>query len=124
MIELSRQRLGGTGDRVTFINVTFFWDGSREFDAVVFCFWISYVPTSHLDTFLEKAARSTRSGGMVFFLDSLMFQKSMAPGHLLPRNDEELMIRGLDDGSEFTIVKNPWRSRALFSRAGNQGEGA
>jgi len=122
MIELNRARLGPIAAKVDFIvGDLFTWTPSREFDAVVFCFWISHVPAKRLGAFLERVSRMIRPGGSVFFLDGLREQTSTARDHVLPSSDGELMTRRLDDGREFSIVKNFWDSRDLESRCAQVG---
>lgn len=107
MIEENRRRLGPLASKVEFhVTDLFAWEPQREFDAVVFCFWISHVPHARLDDFLGKVARSLRVGGSVFFLDARREPTATAADHVLPDADEEVMTRRLDDGREFAIVKN------------------
>jgi hypothetical protein len=47
----------------------------------------------------------------VFFVDGLRRDTSTAVEHRLPEEGQELMVRQLDDGRQFTIVKN-FRSAA------------
>ena len=117
MMELNRQRLGIDAAKVTFIEADLFdWQSERTFDAVVFCFWISHIPLVRLDPFLAKVAAMLRPGGWVFFLDARREPTSTAADHVLPGEREELMVRRLDDGREFTIVKNFWNARDLEAR--------
>ncbi len=114
MIELNRQRLGDQVEKVTFVEADLFeWHPTREFDAVVFCFWISHIPADRIDEFLAKVETMLTRGGTVFFLDSRKEHTSTAADHVLPSRDEELMTRRLDDGREFTIIKNFWTAAVL-----------
>ena len=114
MIELNRQRLGERASSVTYVQANLFdWQPERNFDAVVFCFWISHVPAERIDAFLRSVATMLDAGGWVFFLDSRREGTSTAKDHVLPGDDEEVMTRRLDDGREFSIVKNFWDSRRL-----------
>jgi len=122
MIALNRARLGPLAEKVDFIvSDLFTWTASREFDAVVFCFWISHIPATRLDPFLERVSRMIRPGGSVFFLDGLREQTSTARDHVLPSSDDEPMTRRLDDGREFSIVKNFWDGRDLEARCARVG---
>jgi ubiquinone/menaquinone biosynthesis C-methylase UbiE len=114
MIALNRERLGGRVGRVTFIEADLFeWAPTQEFDAVVFCFWISHIPVSRIDGFLTSVAKMLVPGGTVFFLDARKEHTGIAADHVLPSSDEEVMTRRLDDGREFTIIKNFWNAAAL-----------
>lgn len=122
MIDRARSRLGRSADDVSFVEADLFaWEPTTEYDAVVFCFWISHVPESRLDQFVEKVRRSLRPGGAVFFVDARKEPTSTAPDHQLPGEDEELMRRRLDDGTEFTIVKNFWPAKRLEERFASRG---
>jgi SAM-dependent methyltransferase len=122
MIAMSRRRLGRLVENLTFIKSDIFtWTPDRTFDAVVFCFWISHVPNSMLDRFLATVAKALRPGGSVFFVDGRKEPTSTAADHVLPADGDELMRRRLDDGREFTIVKNFWSPTELEGRFANAG---
>lgn len=122
MIALNRQRLGDDATKVTYVLGDLFeWQCERSFDAVVFCFWISHVPREQLDSFLERVAAFLKPGGQVFFLDGRKEPTSTAADHVLPGESEQLMVRRLDDGREFTIVKNFWRAKDLEERCERAG---
>ena len=116
MIEQCKRRLGTLTDRVDFVLADLFdWVPQRSYDVVVFCFWISHVPDEMLDAFLAKVARALRPGGSLFFLDGRPEPTSTANDHVLPSTDAEVMIRRLDSGEEFRIIKN-YRSIAELQR--------
>ncbi len=122
MVARCRERLGPRSDHVTFhIADLFDWEPTERFDAVVFCFWISHVPDALIDGFLATVARALRPGGSVFFLDALREQASTASDHELPAEGDETMTRRLDDGREFTIVKNFHGADALAARCAAAG---
>ena len=122
MIKQARSRLGKAVERVSFVEADLFaWEPDRAYDAVVFCFWISHVPHGRLDQFLQKVWRSLRPRGAVFFVDARKEPTSTADDHQLPGEGEELMRRRLDDGQEFTIVKNFWPGRQLEARFASAG---
>ena len=113
MIELNRERLGGAPNVDYVLGDIFEWEPPSCFDAVIFCFWISHVPKARLDSFLERLAAMIVPGGSVFFLDARKDHTSTATDHILPDGGEEVMIRRLDDGREFAIVKNFWSAGEL-----------
>jgi demethylmenaquinone methyltransferase/2-methoxy-6-polyprenyl-1,4-benzoquinol methylase len=122
MIALNRQRLGNGAEKVTFIEADLFeWLPTQQFDAVVFCFWISHIPVSRIDEFLANVAKMLTPGGTVFFVDARKEHTSTAADHVLPSRDEELMTRRLDDGREFTVVKNFWAATALEEKCARAG---
>ena len=122
MIELCERRLGTLTDRVDFVLADLFdWVPQRTYDIVVFCFWISHVPDDMLDAFLAKVALALRPGGSLFFLDGRPEPTSTANDHVLPSFDAEVMIRRLDNGQEFRIIKNFWSIDKLQRRLSHAG---
>ncbi len=117
MIALNRERLGARARNVTYVEADLFdWTSDQVFDAVIFCFWISHIPTHRLDHFLAKVAKMLVSGGAIFFVDARREISSTAIDHVLPEADEEVMIRRLDDGREYSIIKNFWDPEFLELR--------
>jgi ubiquinone/menaquinone biosynthesis C-methylase UbiE len=117
MVDINRARLGGDAGKVEYVIADLFaWEPGRTYDAVVFCFWISHIPERLLDGFLAKVSRALRPGGSVFFLDAQREPDSQAIDHVLPEQGSEVMTRKLDDGREFTIVKNFWEPADLEQR--------
>jgi demethylmenaquinone methyltransferase/2-methoxy-6-polyprenyl-1,4-benzoquinol methylase len=122
MIQQCKDRLGPLADRVDFALADLFdWEPDRSYDVVVFCFWISHIPDDMLDAFLEKVARALRPGGWLFFLDGRPEPTSTATDHVLPSPDAEVMVRRLDDGQEFRIIKNFWSFDELQRRLSHAG---
>jgi demethylmenaquinone methyltransferase/2-methoxy-6-polyprenyl-1,4-benzoquinol methylase len=75
----------------------------RQVEALFCGFWLSHVPRSRTAEFLELARRWLKPGGTFAFIDSLPDPQSGAGDTPPPADD--LAIRRLDDGREFTIVK-------------------
>lgn len=122
MIALNRQRLGDRAEGITYIESDLFeWRPPQEFDAVVFCFWISHVPVRLIDEFLANVASMLAPGGTVFFLDARKEHLSTAADHVLPLGDDEVITRRLDDGREFAIIKNFWSAAALRDKCARAG---
>ena len=91
----------------------------RTVDAVFAGFWLSHVPRARLDEFLALVRRWLRPGGTFAFIDSLRDPQSSAVDHPPPTDD--MSIRRLDDGREFTIVKvyyEPAELEAALAAAG------
>ncbi len=74
-------------------------------------FWLSHVPRSRLTEFLALSRRWLSPGGLFAALDSLADPASGAADHPEPADD--LAVRRLDDGREFTIVKVYYASDEL-----------
>ena len=66
-------------------------------------FWLSHVPRERLGDFLALCRRWLKPGGRLAFIDSLADPASGASDHPTPADD--LAVRRLDDGRQFTIVK-------------------
>ncbi len=91
----------------------------RQVDAVFTGFWLSHVPRARLDAFLALVHRWLKPGGVFAFIDSLPDPQSSAADHPTPADD--LSVRKLDDGREFTVVKvyyQPVEMAAALTRAG------
>jgi demethylmenaquinone methyltransferase/2-methoxy-6-polyprenyl-1,4-benzoquinol methylase len=120
MIALNRARVGS--ERVTYLQADLFtWQAERVYDAVFFGFWISHVPLERLDTFLARVAATLRPGGKVCFVDSRREQTSTASDHQLPEVGKQVMLRKLNDGREFAIVKNFYDPVDLARRCASVG---
>jgi demethylmenaquinone methyltransferase/2-methoxy-6-polyprenyl-1,4-benzoquinol methylase len=66
-------------------------------------FWLSHVPRARLADFLTLCRRWLKPGARLAFIDSLADDASGASDHPTPADD--LAVRRLGDGREFTIVK-------------------
>jgi demethylmenaquinone methyltransferase/2-methoxy-6-polyprenyl-1,4-benzoquinol methylase len=91
----------------------------RRVDAVFTGFWLSHVPRDRIDAFLALVRRWLRPGGIFAFIDSLFDPQSSAADHPTPADD--VSVRHLDDGREFTVVKvyyGPDELGAALRRAG------
>lgn len=120
MIEVNRAKVAS--GRVTYLQADLFnWRPERTYDAVFFGFFISHVPLERLDTFLASVATMVRPGGKVFFVDGRREQSSTAVNHQLPDQDSQVMVRKLNDGRAFEIVKNFYDPADLTARCTRAG---
>ncbi len=78
-------------------------DPDRAVDGLFMGFWLSHVPRERLDDFLALARAWLKPGGGFAAIDSLADAASGAADHPEPADD--LAVRRLVDGREFTIVK-------------------
>jgi demethylmenaquinone methyltransferase/2-methoxy-6-polyprenyl-1,4-benzoquinol methylase len=119
-LALARARVKEPG--VSFLQADLFaWEPSANFDVCFFSFWLSHVPEERFESFWEKVARSLRKGGRVFFIDSLRSERATAVDHQLPQRGSETMLRRLDDGREFRIVKRFHEPESLGARLAELG---
>jgi demethylmenaquinone methyltransferase/2-methoxy-6-polyprenyl-1,4-benzoquinol methylase len=121
MIAQNQSRLGGAA--VQYVEADLFdWQPKPDaYDLCFFAFWLSHVPESRFDAFWKMVATALRPGGRVFFIDSDRSDRSSASDHRLPPADEETILRRLDDGREFCIVKRFYAPRWLERRLADLG---
>jgi SAM-dependent methyltransferase len=112
VIELARTEL--KDPKVDYVCADLFaWEPPTGYDVCFFSFWLSHVPEAQFENFWAKVGRTLRPGGRVFFVDDLPSELSSAVDHPLPDRGEETMIRRLDDGREFRIIKRFYEPSAL-----------
>jgi demethylmenaquinone methyltransferase/2-methoxy-6-polyprenyl-1,4-benzoquinol methylase len=121
MLEINRRR-AGTG-AVEYVQADLFeWQPpARAFDVCFFGFWLSHVPETRFERFWETVGTALRPGGRVFFLDSDRTDRSTAADHVLPVRGEDTMVRKLDDGREFRVIKRFYTPDRLASRLAELG---
>ncbi len=102
-LERARQRLVAHG-LTAHLHLRDAWaEPDRQVDALFCGFWLSHVPRARLAEFLAICRRWLKPGGTFAFIDSRRDPESGATDH--PTAAEDLSIRRLDDGREFTIPK-------------------
>ena len=102
-LDRARERLVAHGLRAH-LHVRDAWEApDRRVDGLFMGFWLSHVPSERLADFLTLCRRWLKPGGRLAFIDSLSDPASGASDHPMPGDD--LAVRRLDDGREFTIVK-------------------
>ena len=120
MLALNAERL--PSNRVRRIQADLFaWEPDRQYDSALFTFWLSHVPAERLAGFLEKVRRALRPGGSVFFADSRRDPQTTTQDQPLPHAEQDWLLRRLNDGREFAIVKRflePEELEAVFGKAG------
>jgi demethylmenaquinone methyltransferase/2-methoxy-6-polyprenyl-1,4-benzoquinol methylase len=102
-LDRARDRLVAHGLRAH-IHVRDAWaEPDRAVDAVFAGFWLSHIPRARLASFLGLVHRWLKPGGRFAFIDSLPDPQASAADHPTPADD--VSVRRLADGREFTIVK-------------------
>ena len=102
VLAIARERT--TSANVEFIRADLFdWTPPRRYDTVFFAFWLSHVPPGRLAGFWAAVADMLAPRGRAIFVDD---------GPALAASEEGIadgpvptVVRGLDDGSRFRIVK-------------------
>jgi SAM-dependent methyltransferase len=118
-LDRARERLVAHGLRAH-LHVRDAWaEPDRQVDGLFTGFWLSHVPRERLGAFLALCRRWLKPGGRLAFIDSLADPASGAADHPAPADD--LAVRRLDDGRQFTIVKvfySPAELTAALADAG------
>lgn len=100
MLEIARQRLGS--EQIIYQQVDLFrWKPERQYDLIFFGNWLSHVPPSALDDFLNNVRRAVRPHGILAMVDQ--YAPSIADEIIA--KDDIYAVRPLEDGRRFTIVK-------------------
>jgi SAM-dependent methyltransferase len=103
-LAVNRGRVGG--ERVSHVQADVFrWTPDAAYDVVFFGFWLSHVPPERFAGFWGRVRAALAPGGRVFFVDSLRTERSTARDHVLPAQNDPVMVRKLNDGRSFRIVK-------------------
>jgi SAM-dependent methyltransferase len=105
VLDINRARLRESrdGPPVRYVLADLFdWSPEKVYDVVFFGFWLSHVPPEQFAAFWELVLSAIRPGGRVFFVD-LLGLEALAEKRRTPR--DHTMLRRLNDGREFRIVK-------------------
>jgi SAM-dependent methyltransferase len=114
-LALNRERLRSPA--LDYIQADLFaWRPEERFDAVFFGFWLSHVPPAKFESFWRMVADSLNPGGRMFFVDSKYDSTSTARDHLLGNPGDGSVVRRLNNGREFRIVKIFYPADAFSSR--------
>jgi ubiquinone/menaquinone biosynthesis C-methylase UbiE len=108
VLEINRARL--QEDRpehpVRYVRADLFdWSTDDAYDVVFFGFWLSHVPPERFDAFWKLVRSALRPGGRAFFVDSLGPEAPQEKRWLGWTPGDHTMLRRLNDGREFRIVK-------------------
>ena len=102
-LDRARDRLLAHG-LTAHIHVRDAWaEPDRQVDSLFCGFWLSHVPRARLAEFLAICRRWLKPTGTFAFIDSRPDQASGATDHPAPADD--MSVRRLNDGREFTIPK-------------------
>jgi SAM-dependent methyltransferase len=118
-LDRARERLVAHGLRAH-LHVRDAWSApDRAVDGLFMGFWLSHVPRDRLAAFLAIARRWLKRGGRVAFIDSLPDPASGAADHPEPADD--LAVRRLANGREFTITKVYYEPTEIAAALGSAG---
>lgn len=98
----------------------FDWRPGVAYDAVFFGFWLSHVPPHCFEAFWSLVRSALKPDGRVFFVDSLRAER---PVEKLRQqtSEDHTMLRQLNDGREFRIVKIFYDPEELSARLSDLG---
>jgi SAM-dependent methyltransferase len=120
MLALNRERVGASKIRRLQADI-FAFEPVGRYDVVFFGFWLSHVPAQRFDSFWDLVRRCLGPAGRVFFVDSRPNQASTARDQPLPEVESTTMLRRLNDGQEFEIVKVFYSPAELTERLAKLG---
>ena len=117
-LAINSDKLGAARNRVEFVVADLFaWEPPTTYDAVLFGFWISHVPSDHWGVFWSLVRRCLRPGGSIWFCDTADPELGWRAG-VLPRPDPQFLSgdgtidpetgvteRTLGDGRSYRVVK-------------------
>jgi len=115
VLALNRERMQGVP--VEYVQADLFaWQPGERYDFVFMSFWLSHVPQARFDGFWDGVARMLAPGGTAYVIDSAHEPTSTARDHPEPSRDSGVVLRKLDDGRAFHVVKVFWEPDALCAR--------
>jgi demethylmenaquinone methyltransferase/2-methoxy-6-polyprenyl-1,4-benzoquinol methylase len=116
VLALNRQRMAGAAN-VRYEQADLFaWQPRDRYDLVFLSFWLSHVPEARFDGFWAMVARALAPGGTAYVIDSAHEPSSTARDHPVPSRDAGVVVRKLDDGRKFQVVKVFWEPDTLAAR--------
>jgi SAM-dependent methyltransferase len=124
VLEINRSRLEETRTEtpVRYVRADLFdWRPDGAYDVVFFGFWLSHVPPGRFDAFWELVRSALRPGGRAFFVDSLGPEAPAEKRRLGWTPRDHTMLRRLNDGREFRIVKIFYDPSGLEARLADMG---
>ncbi|MFN8944078.1 MAG: class I SAM-dependent methyltransferase [Pseudobdellovibrionaceae bacterium] len=98
----------------------FNWSPDRKYDFIFFSFWLSHVPEEKFLQFWDLIYLSLKDNGRWFFIDSKSDEFSRAIDHTIDLNSD-VVIRKLNDGTEFNIIKRFYDVKGLSDRLKTMG---
>jgi 2-polyprenyl-3-methyl-5-hydroxy-6-metoxy-1,4-benzoquinol methylase len=120
MLAINRERTAN--QPVTYVeNDIFDYRPERRFDTIFFGFWLSHVPAARFAAFWERVADWLAPDGEVIFVDNMDSSAPWVQERPAGAPESELMVRKLNDGRQFTIVKTHWTPAGLASHLASLG---
>jgi demethylmenaquinone methyltransferase/2-methoxy-6-polyprenyl-1,4-benzoquinol methylase len=116
VLALNRERMAGAAP-IEYVQADLFaWQPAQRYDLVFMSFWLSHVPDARFDAFWSTVASAVAPDGVAYVIDSAHEPTSTARDHPVPSRDGGVVLRKLDDGRTFNVVKVFWEPAALEAR--------
>jgi len=104
VIAINRERVAARN--VDYVEADIFaWQPPARYDCVFMSFWLSHVPRARFAAFWSMVRRALAPDGFAYVVDSAHDPTSTAANHPPPDRHAGIVMRRLDDGREFRIVK-------------------
>ena len=120
MLALNRKQVGPANVRYVQSDI-FAFEPDGQYDVVFFGFWLSHVPAERFGPYWDLVRRCLAPNGRVFFVDSRPNPTSTARDQPLPADESTTMLRRLNDGREFQVVKVFYEAAELEARLASLG---
>lgn len=112
MLELNRRR--NAGAKVDYVEADIFaYTPVYTFDTIFFGFWLSHVPAVSFAAFWDRLRAWLAPGGKVLFVDNMESSAPWIQERPADAPESELIVRTLNNGRRFTIVKTHWTPDTL-----------
>jgi len=116
VLAMNRARMAD-GPPVEYVQADLFaWRPAARYDFVFMSFWLSHVPDARFAAFWSTVEAAVAPGGVAYVIDSAHEPTSTARDHPVPSPDAGVVLRKLDDGRSFNIVKVFREPDALAAR--------
>jgi 2-polyprenyl-3-methyl-5-hydroxy-6-metoxy-1,4-benzoquinol methylase len=115
MLKVNKGRLHSNKINYVLANI-FDWEPKEQYSNIFFGFWLSHVPIDKFNPFWNLLKLVLEPNGSVIFVDSRYELTSTAKDHQLEGSEALSVIRRLNDGREFRIVKKFYEAMELKNR--------
>lgn len=120
MLTRARARLAGAG--VEFVQQDVFaYEPTERFDVVFFSLWLSHVPPLRFEAFWKRVRDWLRPQGRLLMIDALYHPDRTAVDEHLASQGDTSIVRRLNDGRSFRIIKVFYDLRNLEARLARLG---
>ena len=120
VIAINRTRVAR--ENVDYVEADLFvWTPPARYDLVFMSFWLSHVPEARFDALWTTVRKALNPGGHAYVIDSAHDPTSTARDHPWPDATAGVVMRKLNDGRTFRVVKVFHEPAALNARLAGLG---